>query len=107
MQVITTHTNADFDTVASMIAARKLYPGAVVVMPGTQEESVKGFLLQSALYNLDMKKAADVDLGAITTLILVDIRNKARIGPFRDLIGKPGVAIHLYDHHPDSDADIK
>jgi tRNA nucleotidyltransferase (CCA-adding enzyme) len=107
MQVITTHTNADFDTVASMVAARKLYPGAVVVMPGTQEESVKGFLLQSTLYNLDMKKAADVDLGAITTLILVDIRNKSRIGPFRDLIGKPGVAIHLYDHHPDSDADIK
>lgn len=107
MQVITTHVNADFDTVASMVAARKLYPDAVIVMPGTQEESVKGFLLQSALYNLDMRKVGDVDLSAVTRLILVDIRNSARIGPFRELIGKPGVEIHLYDHHPDSDADIK
>lgn len=107
MQVITTHTNADFDTVASMVAARKLYPEAVIAMPGTQEESVKGFLLQSALYNLEMRKAADIDLDAVTLLILVDIRNSARIGLFRSLIGKPGVEIHLYDHHPDSDADIK
>jgi tRNA nucleotidyltransferase (CCA-adding enzyme) len=107
VEVITTHSNADFDTVASMVAARKLYPDAVIVMPGTQEESVKGFLLQSALYNLDMKKAGEVDLGSVTRLILVDIRNSARIGPFRHLVGKPGVEIHLYDHHPDSDADIR
>jgi tRNA nucleotidyltransferase (CCA-adding enzyme) len=106
MDVITTHVNADFDTVASMVAARKLYPGAVIVMPGTQEESVKGFLLQSALYNIDMKKTGDIDLAAVTRLILVDIRNAARIGPFRELVGKPGVEIHLYDHHPDLDADI-
>ncbi len=107
MQVITTHTNADFDTVASMVAARKLYPDAVIVMPGTQEESVKGFLLQSTLYGLEMRKTGEIDLGAVTRLILVDIRNSTRIGPFRELIGKPGVEIHLYDHHPDSDADIK
>ncbi len=107
MEVITTHTNADFDTVASMLAARKLYPEAVMVMPSTQEESVKGFLLQSTLYGLDMRKAGDIDLASVTRLILVDIRNSARIGPFRELVGKPGVELHLYDHHPDSDADIR
>jgi tRNA nucleotidyltransferase (CCA-adding enzyme) len=31
MDLITTHINADFDGLASMIAARKLYPGAVLV----------------------------------------------------------------------------
>ncbi len=106
MEIITTHINADFDTIASMVAAKKLYPGAVLVLPGSKEESVKGFLLQSALYALEMRKAREIDLSQVTRLILVDIRNASRIGGFRELIGKPGVEVHLYDHHPDAEADI-
>ncbi|MGZ8431504.1 MAG: DHH family phosphoesterase, partial [Candidatus Deferrimicrobiaceae bacterium] len=107
MEVITTHINADFDTIASMMAARKLYPGAVLVLPGSKEETVKGFLLQSALYSLEMKKLREIDLDKITRLIFVDIRNASRVGPFRDLIGRPGVDVHVYDHHPEEDADIR
>ncbi|MGZ8460197.1 MAG: CBS domain-containing protein [Candidatus Deferrimicrobiaceae bacterium] len=107
MEVITTHINADFDTIASMMAARKLYPGAVLVLPGSKEETVKGFLLQSALYSLEMKKLREIDLDKITRLIFVDIRNSSRVGPFRDLIGRPGVDVHVYDHHPEGDADIR
>ena len=107
MDVITTHINADFDTIGSMLAARKLYPNAVLVLPGSKEETVKGFLLQSALYALEMKKLREIDLSKVTRLILVDIRNSARIGPFRALIGKPGVDVHVYDHHPEEDADIR
>jgi hypothetical protein len=29
MEVITTHINADFDALACMLAAKKLYPGAI------------------------------------------------------------------------------
>src|SRR3990172_9029371 len=107
MEVITTHINADFDTIASMMAARKLYPDAVLVLPGSKEETVKGFLLQSALYSLEMKKLREIDLDKITRLIFVDIRNASRVGPFRDLIGRPGVDVHVYDHHPEGDADIR
>jgi len=107
VEVITTHINADFDTIASMMAARKLYPDAVLVLPGSKEETVKGFLLQSALYSLEMKKLREIDLDKVTRLIFVDIRNASRIGPFRDLIGKPGVDVHVYDHHPEEDADIR
>ncbi len=106
MDIITTHINADFDTIASMLAARKLYPDAVLVLPGSKEETVKGFLLQSALYALEMKKVREIDLSKVTRMILVDIRTSSRIGPFRDLVGKPGVEIHVYDHHPEEDADI-
>ena len=106
MDVITTHINADFDTIASMMAARKLYPGAVLVLPGSKEETVKGFLLQSALYALEMRKVREIDFSKVTRLILVDIRNSSRIGPFRDLIGRPDVDVHVYDHHPEEDADI-
>ena len=107
MEVITTHINADFDTIASMLAARKLYPGAVLVLPGAKEETVKGFLLQSALYAVEMKKVREIDLEKVTRLILVDIRKSSRIGPFQDLIGKPGVDVHIYDHHPEGEADIE
>ncbi len=36
MEVISSHTNADFDALASMVAAKKLYPGAKLVFPGSQ-----------------------------------------------------------------------
>ncbi|MBW1814424.1 MAG: hypothetical protein JRJ39_12375, partial [Deltaproteobacteria bacterium] len=35
--IITSHMNADFDAFASMLAAKKLYPDALVVFPGSQE----------------------------------------------------------------------
>ena len=34
--VVTCHTNADFDAAASLVGAFLLYPGAVLVFPGTQ-----------------------------------------------------------------------
>ncbi len=37
-EVITTHINADFDALASMIAASKLYPGASLVFPHKVED---------------------------------------------------------------------
>jgi len=107
MDVITTHLNADFDTIASMLAACKLYPEAVCVLPGSQEETVKGFLVQSAFYTLPMRKPREIDLDKVTRLILVDIRSRARIGIFGELVGRPGVTVHVYDHHPDEAADVK
>jgi tRNA nucleotidyltransferase (CCA-adding enzyme) len=107
LDVITTHINADFDCIGAMVAARKLYPDAVPVLPGAKEEMVKDFLIQSAFYSLEVRKARDIDLEKVTRLILVDIRNSARIGIFRELIGKPGVDVHIYDHHPDEEADIR
>jgi len=106
VEVITTHVGADFDTIASMLAAHKLYPDAVCVLPGSQEESVKGFLVQSAFYTLPMRKPREIDLEKVSRLILVDIRNSSRIGVFGDLVGKPGVEVHVYDHHPDETSDL-
>ena len=34
MDIITTHIGADFDSLAAMVAAKKLYPDAVLVFPG-------------------------------------------------------------------------
>jgi tRNA nucleotidyltransferase (CCA-adding enzyme) len=106
MEVITTHINADFDSLASMLAAKKLYPKAVLVFPGSQERNLREFLLQSTIYIFDPQRVKNIDLDKITRLILVDTRQKSRIGKFADILEKPGLEIHIYDHHAKSSGDI-
>ncbi len=106
IEVITTHINADFDALASMIAAQKLYPGAIMAFPGSQEKGLRDFFLQSTAYFLDIIQAKKVDLERVTRLIIVDTREPKRIGRFSKIIGKPGLDIHIYDHHPPSSKDI-
>jgi len=101
MDVIATHVNADFDCLGSMIAAKRLYPEAVLVFPGGQEQGLRNFLLQSTLYAYNIKRSKDIDLAEVTRLILVDVRSTARIGLFADIVDRPGLDIHIYDHHPE------
>lgn len=106
MDVITTHVNADFDAFASMVAAKRLYPEAVVAFPGSQEKNVRDFFMESTLYILSIERAKDIDLDAVDRLIVVDTRQKSRIGRFARLVDSDKVEIHLYDHHPDAEDDI-
>jgi len=107
MELITTHINADFDALASMIAAKKLYPDAVPAFPGGQEKTIRNFLLSSAMYALDFGKASKIQLDKVTRLILVDIRQAGRLGKFATLCSQPGVDIHVYDHHPPAPDDVR
>lgn len=107
MEVITTHVNADFDAFASMVAAKKLYPDAVLAFAGSQEKSLRDFFLSSALYAFKWEKLRDIDLKKVTRLILVDIRQKNRIGKFASIVDNPGVDLHIYDHHPPAADDLR
>jgi len=107
MEIITTHLNADFDAFASMVAAKKLYPDALVAFPGSQEKSLRDFFMESTLYILSIERAKDIDLNQVRRLILVDTRQKSRIGRFAALAESDTVEKHVYDHHPDSDDDVK
>ena len=106
MDVITTHINADFDSLASMLAAKKLYPGAVLVFPGSQERSLRDFFIHSTLYSFEVERIKNVDLQEVRRLILVDTRQISRIGKFSEVLSKPGLEIHIYDHHPPSPEDL-
>ena len=107
LDVITTHMNADFDALASMLAAKKLYPEAIMVFPGAQEQNLRNFFLHSTSYIFDFVRIKDVDLNKVKRLILVDTRQKKRIGKFKKLLDRNELEIHIYDHHPPSDDDIK
>ncbi len=96
MDLITTHLNADFDGLASMVAARKLYPGATLVFPGGAQESVRSFL---AVHNLGLARLKDIKMEEVRRLILVDTQDPDRIGPLKEIWTRPEVLLHVYDHH--------
>ncbi|MEE9614461.1 MAG: DHHA1 domain-containing protein, partial [Thermodesulfobacteriota bacterium] len=106
MEVITTHTHADFDTLASMVAAKKLYPGARLAFPGSLEKGL-GKAIETIELPYGFERARDMELDSITRLILVDIRQASRIGPFAKVVGREGVDIHVYDHHPPAKGDVR
>ena len=62
MQIITTHINADFDGLASMIAAQKLYPDATMVFPGSQEKNLRDFINATLPNRYDFAKLKHIDL---------------------------------------------
>ncbi|MFZ5759547.1 MAG: CBS domain-containing protein [Thermodesulfobacteriota bacterium] len=106
MEVITTHLNADFDSMASMVAAKKLYPDAVLAFSGSQERNLRKFFVQSVMI-YDFQRLKNIDLTKVSRLIIVDTRQPSRIGAFAQCLDNPGIEVHLYDHHPDAPGDLR
>ncbi|MEN8142028.1 MAG: CBS domain-containing protein [Thermodesulfobacteriota bacterium] len=106
MEIITTHLNADFDGLASMIAAQKLYPKAELVFSGSQERNLRKFLASSTkAYQFQRQK--NIAMDKVRKLILVDTRQPGRIGNFSKCLNNPGISVHIFDHHPPLPGDIK
>jgi tRNA nucleotidyltransferase (CCA-adding enzyme) len=106
MDVITTHTNADFDCLGAMVAAARLYPAALLAFSGSQEKGVRTFLDHHSDGLPPFTRAKDINLASITRLILVDCRQAARIGRFAEILDHPGLEIDIYDHHPLTEESI-
>lgn len=104
--VITGHANADFDCLAAIIAAQKLYPDAVLVFPGSQERTLRNFFIQTATYLFNFVNAKDIDLASVQRLVVVDTQQRSRIPHMHPALQNDGLQIHLYDHHPASDEDL-
>ena len=67
---------------------------------------MRDFFIKSTSYVLDFTRLKEVEFSRITRLILVDCQHSSRIGRFAELLGKPGLEVHIYDHHPVSTGDI-
>ncbi len=106
MDVITTHINADFDCLGAMVAAEKLYPGALMAFSGSQEKSLREFFGKTGGYGLPLAKAREVDLSLVTRLIIVDCQHSARIGRFAEIVRRPGLEVLVYDHHTEITGDF-
>jgi len=104
--IITGHANADFDCLAAIIAAGKLYPGATLIFPGSQEKNLRHFFIQSATYMFNFKNFKDIDPKSVRQLVMVDTRQRSRVPHVEPVFANPDLVIHTYDHHPDSEDDV-
>src|SRR5918994_776318 len=97
-QVIVTHGNTDFDGFASMLAARRLYPGAVVCLAGSLNRNVREF---SRLHadELELAEVSRLELDATRRLIVVETTAASRLGDLEPLARDPDVEKVVFDHH--------
>ena len=107
VEIITSHTNADFDALASMVAAKKLYPSATLVFAGSQEKTMRDFFRESGDHVVAYERLRNIDVDAITRLIVVDNRNPRRLGKIAESLKNPGISVHVYDHHPAVEGDMR
>ena len=83
MRIIISHMNTDFDALASMVAAKKLYPDAHLVISDKQTVLVRQFL---TIYRdtLDLTFDKHIPWDEVTELILVDVANIRRTTDYAD-----------------------
>ena len=94
MEVVLTHENTDFDALASLLAAAKVYAPALPVLPRRLNRNVRDFL---TLYGgeLPFVHPHDVPRRPITRAIVVDTQS------FSYLRGMGAhTRILFIDHHP-------
>jgi tRNA nucleotidyltransferase (CCA-adding enzyme) len=98
VDVIVTHANTDFDAFAAMLAARRLYPGALVALSGSLNRNVREFYRLHA-EDLDVVDPGRIDLEKITRLIVVETLHPERLGEFERVARDPSVEMVVFDHH--------
>ncbi|MDD2510651.1 MAG: CBS domain-containing protein [Syntrophomonas sp.] len=105
MEIITSHNALDFDGLAAMVAAGKLYPGAVKVFSGTLSKNIRQFM---ALYKdlFSIKYPKEIDLKQVKRMIVVDTASANRLGHLKDLASQEGMDFYIYDHHPPAEDDL-
>ena len=96
--VVATHGNTDFDALASMLAARRLFPGAVACVAGSLNRNVREFVRLHA-DELDLVDAQRLELDAIRRLIVVETADAARLEALEPVALDPRVEKIVFDHH--------
>ncbi|MFH1454288.1 MAG: CBS domain-containing protein [Armatimonadota bacterium] len=106
MEVIISHVTADFDSLASMVAASKLYPQARLFFTSTPSQNVREFVhLYKDYFNIEYpRKVKNLE---ISKLIVVDTSLPDRVGAFKEFFISPLVEVHIYDHHPPAPESIQ
>src|SRR4051794_6432547 len=83
-----------------MLAARRLYPQAQVVLHGGLNRNVREFVVLHEA-QLGLRDASRCDLSAVKRVIVVETSDLARLGDLADVARRDGVEAVLFDHHGD------
>ena len=98
MQIVTSHTNTDFDALASMVACTCLYPGTVGVLPNHVMPGVKAFMaIHQDLLRVTPRKG--FDLAGVDRLVVVDTNQWRRLDNMAPLAKREDLPVICWDHH--------
>ena len=93
------HSYADFDAIASTIAASKIYSEAVPVLNYSCEEEVQRFLSIYKDY-LRLIPINNVSFDNLELAIITDFQDITRIKPLVAVMKKKPLKVIIIDHHP-------
>ncbi len=99
MEIIVSHVSADFDAFAAMVAAKKLFSEARIIIPTAINSNVRKFI---SLYEDELPElyeGSDIDFKLVNRVIIVDTRIISRTGPAEDVLRDTDTEIIAYDHH--------
>lgn len=101
MKIIISHKDPDFDSFASSVAAKKLYPDFEIVISGTPNKNLKEFLeIHSEFFTYILESQID-ESETIEEVIIVDTASKERLGRKIAKMIENVEKIVVYDHHPE------
>lgn len=94
MDAILTHENADFDALAALLGAKKIYPEALALLPHRLNRNVHDFC---ALYGdaLPFTRQEDLTRRHFRDVVLVDTQSAPSARGV-----SASTRIHIVDHHP-------
>lgn len=110
MKLITSHDTTDFDALASCVALQRLFPGALIGLPGGVAPNVHQYL---ALHGdrFPTRRCDDLDLADVDFLAVTDVRRRSRLAHVEPVIeraakNRRSVRLVVWDHHPSSPDDL-
>ncbi len=107
MEIIATHLSSDFDSFAGMVAAKKIYPRAQIILPNAINQNVRKFI---TLYEDELPPLLDsrrVDFLKVDRVIIIDTRLASRLGPVKEALDNKNIEVIIYDHHQKTSRDLK
>ncbi len=104
-EIIISHPGTDFDSLASMVAASKLYPNAKLVLITGMDIGVREFY---ALYrdHFPIIQLRQVDTDSVKRVIITDTSKLSRLRNIREILKRDGIEVHLYDHHIEEEGEF-
>lgn len=105
MILILAHRQMDFDALASMVAAKVIYPNSILGVEGKPNSYVQDYITL-AKDNLPFIKLKDVSWSQVSKVVLVDTHDFGRAAGLKEveaLKQMEAVEVEIYDHHPYSE----
>ncbi|HRT37005.1 MAG TPA: CBS domain-containing protein [Caldisericia bacterium] len=105
MNLIVTHSTADFDALASLVLAGKIFPNSICLIPSFSSSVYSFFSLYGSLFE-NLKNLKDIDLSKIDRVIMVDTQYPDRVTGLKEFIENHPKVLIIDHHYPDEEVKI-